>query len=415
MWLGKLKAGEANLPPRVLQRRRTPIVAAPHTGEFSVDSGLLMTQYCQVITNKAVRRLGRPQLPVESTGGKLTLRCGSLFTGSASDAVAFDFVESSLHGEAVDVEFDWVFHCDIDPAKRSFADAVHAALKGVAPKDAKAGSNMARRCMPCSYGDVGALGDDEKRWCQTHIGRCRLPSKLDLLVAGFSCKDFSKANSSKVSKVLQNATSNGKTADTYHGMITVVDECMPGAIIIENVDDLGEDFNKDSLDLILSTFGERGYDTMSYILDAVDYALPQMKKRCFIVCILRPGRVFKINDSQGFFTSLQDLLEEFKSHGRPLQDVLRPVDDPCVVKDLERREKKSSKGWDSDTLVAHRKAWLTHLGVRMFAKEVGDSDQDSPWFATLTPREQDVLAFHQASCGKDSMGVVERPSRYLRR
>ena len=257
---------------------------------------------------------------------------------------------------------------------------------------------------------LARLGDDEKRKCYTnHTGLCDLPSTLDFLVAGFSCKDFSKANHSKASKVLHNSTSNGKTADTYHGMISVVDKCRPGAIILENVDDLGEDFNKDSLDLILSSLGTRGYDTMSYILDAADFGVPQTKKRCFIICMLRPGAVFKIKDSHGFFASVQNLLEAFKCGRRPLPDVLRAVDDPCVAKDLERRENKPSKGWSSDTLGAHRMAWLTQLGVRMFSKEVGAADKASPWFATLTPREQDVLAFHQACCAKE-LGGVERPS-----
>ena len=119
---------------------------------------------------------------------------------------------------------------------------------------------------------------------------------------------------------------------------------------------------------------------------------------------------FKIKDSNAFFASVQNLLEEFKCGRPPLPDVLRAVDDPCVVKDLERRENKPSKGWNSDTLGVHRMAWLTQIGARMFSKEVGAADKASPWFATLTPREQDVLAFHQACCDAKELGGVERPS-----
>ena len=158
MWLAKLRAGGggATLPPRELRRRHTPLLEAPNPRDSSADSGLFLKEYCEFITNIAVRRNGRPQLPDKSKGRSLRLRCGSLFTGSVSDACAFDAAQSALQGEAVDVEFDWEFHCDVDPAKRSFAEGVHAALKGLSPKEAKEAADSMR--MPCSLGDVGTFG-----------------------------------------------------------------------------------------------------------------------------------------------------------------------------------------------------------------------------------------------------------------
>ena len=57
-----------------------------------------------------------------------------------------------------------------------------------------------------------------------------------------------------------------------------------------------------------------------------------------------------------------------------------------------------SKGWDSNSLETHRLAWAQQLGLRMSSRPVSPKDAASPHFQTLTPREQDVLAYNQAIC-----------------
>ena len=144
----------------------------------------------------------------------------------------------------------------------------------------------------------------EGRYCAHHQKACELPRRLDGLIAGFSCKDFSRAN--KARKLFHGADiftaehSPGQSADTIRGLLQVLDTCPPDFFLLENVDDLAMELHGEALDMLLSAGSHRGYDCHSYILDAADFGLAQSRRRLFILGMLRPGRGFKIRDYTRF-------------------------------------------------------------------------------------------------------------------
>ena len=83
---------------------------------------------------------------------------------------------------------------------------------------------------PCCFTDITELKDGSGQCVQHHV-KCYLPRALDGLVCGFSCKDFSKANVHRVVRrghdISRADTYPGKSADTMHGFLDLLDSCNP--------------------------------------------------------------------------------------------------------------------------------------------------------------------------------------------
>ena len=127
-----------------------------------------------------------------------------------------DAVNSALVGEQVGISFHPVFTVEEEATKRSWITKVEKALTPSSD--------------PCCFTDITKLKEGSGQ-CVQHRVKCDLPRALDGFVCGFSCKDFSKANMQRgvrrghdISRAL---TSPGKSADTMHGFLDVLDSCNP--------------------------------------------------------------------------------------------------------------------------------------------------------------------------------------------
>jgi DNA (cytosine-5)-methyltransferase 1 len=108
-----------------------------------------------------------------------------------------------------------------------------------------------------------------------------LPSKVDLLVGGFPCQDYSVAKTLNTSKGLQ-----GKKGVLWWEILRLVQLRKPQFIFLENVDRLlkspstqrGRDFA-----IMLKTLGDEGYAIEWRVVNAAEYGFPQRRIRVFIV------------------------------------------------------------------------------------------------------------------------------------
>ncbi len=108
-----------------------------------------------------------------------------------------------------------------------------------------------------------------------------LPSKVDLLVGGFPCQDYSVAKTLNTSKGLK-----GKKGVLWWEILRLVQLRKPQFIFLENVDRLlkspstqrGRDFA-----IMLKTLGDEGYSIEWRIVNAAEYGFPQRRIRVFIV------------------------------------------------------------------------------------------------------------------------------------
>ena len=129
---------------------------------------------------------------------------------------------------------------------------------------------------------------------------------MDILIAGFSCVDFSKLN--KKGKKL---TDTGESGDTFRAILAYAKKYRPAVIILENVDGAPWDFikaiwekdtegvkeymdkhtNKDFVneqgsDPIWDE-GDPGYSAMWHKVDAKRYYIPHTRTRRYMICLDR--------------------------------------------------------------------------------------------------------------------------------
>jgi len=109
----------------------------------------------------------------------------------------------------------------------------------------------------------------------------KLPKKIDLLVGGFPCQDYSVAKTLNSSKGLK-----GKKGVLWWEILRLVRQAKPRFIFLENVDRLlkspstqrGRDFA-----IMLKTLGDEGYAIEWRVVNAAEYGFPQRRIRVFIV------------------------------------------------------------------------------------------------------------------------------------
>ena len=109
----------------------------------------------------------------------------------------------------------------------------------------------------------------------------KLPKKVDLLVGGFPCQDYSVAKTLNTSKGLR-----GKKGVLWWEILRLVSQHNPQFIFLENVDRLlkspstqrGRDFA-----VMLNTLGEEGYEIEWRVVNSAEYGFPQRRIRVFIV------------------------------------------------------------------------------------------------------------------------------------
>ena len=116
----------------------------------------------------------------------------------------------------------------------------------------------------------------------------RLPKKVDLLVGGFPCQDYSVAKTLNSSKGLK-----GKKGVLWWEILRLVQLHSPKFIFLENVDRLlkspstqrGRDFA-----IMLRTLGDEGYEIEWRIVNSAEYGFPQRRIRVFIVAYKKKAK-----------------------------------------------------------------------------------------------------------------------------
>lgn len=97
----------------------------------------------------------------------------------------------------------------------------------------------------------------------------------DILLGGFPCQAFS---------IIGGRKGFDDTRGTlFFDIARILREKQPSGFVLENVKQLKGHDNGRTLDVILSTLKEIGYDVQYKVLNALDFGLPQKRERIFIV------------------------------------------------------------------------------------------------------------------------------------
>lgn len=165
----------------------------------------------------------------------------------------------------------------------------------------------ASECYVGQFGSEGHVNEDIAKyldWAVDGVGsldeqfRVALPRKLDLLVGGFPCQDYSVAKPLSHSQGLQ-----GKKGVLWWEINRLLEFSKPKYVLLENVDRLlkspstsrGRDFA-----IILSCLARLGYVVQWRVVNAADYGFPQRRRRVFILAERR--RTKALSADQAFTT-----------------------------------------------------------------------------------------------------------------
>lgn len=111
----------------------------------------------------------------------------------------------------------------------------------------------------------------------------------DVWAAGFPCQDVSLARMGPRSGL------RGKQSGLFHDFMHLVGECLPRAIVLENVHGLLSSHGGRDFAIVLNALDELGYGVAWRVLNSKDFGIPQQRRRVYIVAMYRdpigPGQV----------------------------------------------------------------------------------------------------------------------------
>ena len=127
--------------------------------------------------------------------------------------------------------------------------------------------------------------EDVKKKIQNALKKVTGTAKADIVIGGLPCQGFSCAN--KKTRNLSNPLN--QLEEDFYEMIKRV---RPFAFVLENVPGILSIQNGETISRIIQKFKSHGYENTDYwLLNAVDYGVPQTRKRVFIVGSRNPVKL----------------------------------------------------------------------------------------------------------------------------
>ncbi|CAL1150989.1 unnamed protein product [Cladocopium goreaui] len=193
---------------------------------------------------------------------KQVLRIGTMCSGTDAPVLVARALERALKPEGSQLAFDHVFSVEYDSRKQEF-------LKANFPG------------CPLLFRDCTQMG--RKRALEVLSKKPQpVPGNLDILVAGFSCKDLSMMNSYR--KTLQEM---GQSGSTLRGVLDYVERYRPKLVLLENVWAIAKSnsIGFRQVELVLEGLKARGYAAGYRLMNSCDYFLPQIRHRIWMWAI----------------------------------------------------------------------------------------------------------------------------------
>ncbi|KAF2711651.1 hypothetical protein K504DRAFT_375054 [Pleomassaria siparia CBS 279.74] len=193
-------------------------------------------------------------------GGVYPLKVATLFSGTESPLIALQLNSQTLEKKGLPpIEIDHLFSTEIDSGKQAYIER-----------------NFHPKILFRDARDFIPKNDKPPVTATTAYGaEVEIPRVIDLLIAGFVCKDLSSLNAKK--KTLMDG---GESSDTWRALFNFAKEFRPSVILIENVKSKGETW-KDIQKKLLSI----DYESQWHIVDTKHYGLPQTRQRMYMVAV----------------------------------------------------------------------------------------------------------------------------------
>ncbi|KAL4910325.1 hypothetical protein BDW74DRAFT_186376 [Aspergillus multicolor] len=190
---------------------------------------------------------------LDHLGGR-RLRVATVCSGTESPLLALEMVNNSLKKYCNrDLDFDHLFSAEIVPFKQAYIER-----------------NFRPRLL---FRDVAELQNSS---AQTAYGSHEpVPKDADILIAGFSCVDFSGLNNYRKS-----LEEKGESGDTFWGIVCYAKAYRPRMVILENV-------KTAPWATIEKHWNDIDYIVVHMNVDTKAYYLPQTRERGYMFCVDR--------------------------------------------------------------------------------------------------------------------------------
>lgn len=230
---------------------------------------------------------------------KKKIRFGSVFSGIGAP-------EQALLKLGLDMEV--VFACDNGEIEiQETSEEIREATKGMDLEKtnayvkkiyAKTGkTNFVKQSYMANY-DLS-----EKDWFDDirFLDGTVFEGKVDILTGGSPCQSFSIIG--------KRAGLDDTRGTLFYEYARLVKQCKPKVFVYENVPGMLTHDHGNTWSVIKSVFDSLGYKIYSQILNAVDYGIPQDRKRLFVVGFLDHSVDFEFPSPKKLQTVMQDYLE----------------------------------------------------------------------------------------------------------
>ena len=187
------------------------------------------------------------------------INVATMCSGTESPLLFLELLSEALNGvEVPSLNIKHRFSAEIDPTKQASIE------RNFHP--------------PILFRDVRQLGDDSAVTATTAYGaEEQIPSNLDILVAGFVCRDLSSLNSRK-----KTVDDQGETDDTWRAIYFYAKRFKPAIVLLENVKS-----DKNVWNDVVSRWSKIGYEAAWTYCDTKNYYLPQTRERMYVIAINR--------------------------------------------------------------------------------------------------------------------------------
>ncbi|KAI9675585.1 MAG: hypothetical protein M1817_000951 [Caeruleum heppii] len=229
------------------------------------------------------------------------LKVATMCSGTESPILALELIAESLRKLfEVDLRFEHQFSAEIVPFKQAYIE------RNFSP--------------PLIFRDIRELINNTKA-TTAYGAEATIPGDIDLLVAGFSCVDFSALNVHK-----KDMDELGESGDTFQAVLRYARDWRPTLVILENV------YTAPWKDIQRHFEEFAGYAAEFVKLDTKQYYLPHTRQRGYMLAIDKQ----KLGKSTSLTKEWADLMINFRRPASSsIEAFLLHEDDPRVHRGRE--------------------------------------------------------------------------------
>ena len=214
----------------------------------------------------------------------------------------------------------------------------------------------------------------------------------DILVAGFPCTDVSNLNKNRSTEAHRGVIENKakSTGTCFHGITCYMEQHRPRLVILENV--MGLAFAGNNLAQCISRLEEVGYTVKVWGLSPLLFAIPQERRRVWMVAINKELLLTMGASVETVHESLSKIMRALVHHGEVmnLDRFLLAEEDP-LIKNFYASSKNQSGTSRATSGYSSESSWAGKWLLQNVNK--CDEDKTAWWEHTVLPSESFSLAF----------------------